>query len=50
LAQGKLVKGITSLKYFCEKYKPAKVIRTSLADYREEERMTNLPLYAIDLI
>ena len=36
-----------SFKYFCEKYKPTKAIRTSLADYKEEEWMTNLPLYAI---
>ena len=39
-----------SFKFFCEKYKPAKAIRTSLADYREEDRMTNLPLYAINLL
>jgi len=37
-----------SFKYFCEKYKPAKAIRTSLADYKEENSMTNLPLYAIN--
>ena len=37
-----------SFKYFCEKYKPAKAIRTSLADYKEENWMTNLPLYAIN--
>ena len=39
-----------SFKYFCEKYKPAKAIRTSLSDYKEENRMTNLPLYAINMI
>ena len=39
-----------SFKHFCEKHKPTKAIRTSLADYKEEERMTNLPLYAINLI
>ena len=39
-----------SFKYFCEKYKPAKAIRTSLADYKEEDWMTNLPLYAISTI
>ena len=37
-----------SFKFFCEKYKPAKAIRTSLADYKQEEWMTNLPLYAIN--
>jgi predicted AAA+ superfamily ATPase len=36
-----------SFKFFCEKYKPAKAIRTSLADYKEETWMTNVPLYAI---
>jgi predicted AAA+ superfamily ATPase len=39
-----------SFKYFCEKYKPTKAIRTSLADYKEENWMTNLPLYAINMI
>ena len=39
-----------SFKFFCEKYKPAKAIRTSLADYQEESWMTNLPLYAINSI
>ncbi|GAP72145.1 hypothetical protein SAMD00024442_25_33 [Candidatus Symbiothrix dinenymphae] len=39
-----------SFKFFCEKYKPAKAIRTSLADYKEESWMTNVPLYAIGLI
>ena len=39
-----------SFKLFCQKYKPAKAIRTSLADYKEQEWMTNLPLYAINSI
>jgi len=39
-----------SFRFFCEKYKPAKAIRTSLNDYKQEDRMTNLPLYAINLI
>jgi predicted AAA+ superfamily ATPase len=39
-----------SFKLFCEKYKPAKAIRTSLADYKEENWMTNIPLYAISTI
>jgi len=39
-----------SFKYFCEKYKPTKAIRTSLADYKEESWMTNVPLYAINAI
>jgi predicted AAA+ superfamily ATPase len=39
-----------SFKFFCEKYKPARAIRTSLADYKEETWMTNVPLYAIDMV
>ena len=39
-----------SFKLFCEKYKPAKAIRTSLAGYKQENWMTNLPLYAINAI
>lgn len=36
-----------SFRLFCEKYNPTKAIRTSLTDYKEEEWMTNIPLYAI---
>ena len=36
-----------SFKLFCEKYNPQKAIRTSLADYKEESWMENVPLYAI---
>lgn len=36
-----------SFRLFCEKYKPLKAIRTSLTDYKEEEWMTNVPLYGI---
>jgi len=43
-------RGITSLKYFCEKHKPAKAIRTSLTDYKQESWMTNVPLYAINTV
>ena len=39
-----------SFKFFCEKYKPEKAIRTSLTDYKPEEWMTNVPLYAINTI
>jgi len=39
-----------SFKLFCQKYQPAKAIRTSLTDYKQEELMTNLPLYAINSI
>lgn len=40
----------TSFKFFCDKYRPQKAIRTSLADYRKEGWMTSLPLYAINTI
>ena len=36
-----------SLKAFCEKYHPACAVRTSMSDYREQEWMTNIPLYNI---
>lgn len=39
-----------SLKYYCQKYKPGCAVRTSMSDYREEEWLTNVPLYAINLL
>jgi len=36
-----------SLKAYCQKYQPKMAIRTSMSDFRTEEWMTNLPLYAI---
>jgi predicted AAA+ superfamily ATPase len=36
-----------SFKLFCEKFKPKTAIRTSLSNYREEDWMTNVPLYVI---
>lgn len=36
-----------SFRLFCQKYNPTKAIRSSLSDYKEEEWMTNVPLYAI---
>lgn len=36
-----------SLKAFIEKYNTNKNIRTSMSDYREEEKLINIPLYAI---
>ena len=35
------------LRLFCEKYKPETAIRTSMSDYREQDWMTNVPLYCI---
>jgi predicted AAA+ superfamily ATPase len=36
-----------SLKTFAEKFHPAISVRTSMADYKREEWLLNLPLYAI---
>lgn len=36
-----------SLKTYAEKYNPDISIRTSMADYREQSWLTNVPLYAI---
>ena len=36
-----------SLKAYREKYQPSRSIRSSLADYKEEESLINLPLYLI---
>ena len=36
-----------SLKTFCQKYSPRTAIRTSMSDFRKEDWLTNLPLYAI---
>lgn len=36
-----------SFKNYCEKYSPTKAIRTSMSDYRKQDWMTNIPLYAI---
>lgn len=39
-----------SLKNYCLKYRPKQAIRTSLSDYRQEDWLTNLPLYAISAL
>ena len=36
-----------SLKVFMEKYGPEISVRTSMSDFRKQNRLTNLPLYAI---
>lgn len=36
-----------SLKSYCEKYKPNRAVRTSMSDYKQEDLLLNLPLYAI---
>ena len=37
-----------SLKTYCEKFKPNKAIRLSMADYRQEDWLLNLPLWAVE--
>ena len=39
-----------SLRTYCEKYSPEISIRTSMADFKKEDWLTNLPLYAIEEI
>ena len=39
-----------SLKTYCEKFKPNKAIRTSMSDYRQEEWLLNLPLWAVETL
>jgi len=39
-----------SLKSYCLRYGPKYAIRTSMSDYKKEERLTNLPLYAVNMI
>lgn len=39
-----------SLKVYVQKYLPARAVRTSMSDYRKEDWMTNVPLYAINTL
>lgn len=39
-----------SLKTYREKYSPEMAIRTSMADYKKEDGLVNLPLYAISFL
>lgn len=39
-----------SLKVYCQKFEPIMAFRTSMSDYRNEEWMTNIPLYAINAL
>lgn len=39
-----------SLKTYRDKFSPQVCIRTSMADYKKEEWLINLPLYAIEQI
>jgi hypothetical protein len=39
-----------SLRTYRDKYMPELSIRTSMADYKKEDQMVNLPLYAVEEI
>lgn len=39
-----------SLKAYCQKYRPEYAVRLSMKDYRQEEWLTNVPLYAVKTI
>ena len=39
-----------SLKVFCQKYNPVIAVRSSMSDYKKEDWLINLPLYAISEI
>jgi len=39
-----------SLKVYFEKFKPKNAVRVSMADYKKEEWLLNLPLYAVERI
>ncbi len=39
-----------SLKSYFERYNPEKAVRTSIADFREEDWLINIPLYAIGVL
>ena len=39
-----------SLKNYCLKYHPRVAVRTSLSDYRQEDWLTNVPLYAVPVL
>ncbi len=39
-----------NLKTFCEKYQPKMAIRASMTDYKQEEKLLNLPLWAVEMI
>ena len=39
-----------SLKVYVEQFQPEKAIRFSMADYREQDWMMNVPLYVVNII
>ncbi len=41
---------VKSLKTYCEKFQPEIAVRTSMADYKKEDWLIDLPLYAVEEI
>lgn len=39
-----------SLKTYCGKFKPKTAVRTSMSDYKKEDWLTNIPLWAVEII
>jgi len=39
-----------SLKMFCEKHNPSSAIRTAMTDYKREDWLLNLPLWAVETV
>jgi len=39
-----------SLKVFREKFNPVLTVRTSMSDFRKQDQLVNIPLYAISLL
>lgn len=39
-----------SLKSYCQKYSPKYAIRTSMSDFRQEDWLINIPLYAVNVL
>ena len=39
-----------SLKVYREKFKPEIVLRISMSDFRQQDWLTNIPLYAVNLV
>ncbi|MBP5156278.1 MAG: DUF4143 domain-containing protein [Treponema sp.] len=39
-----------SLRAYCDKFNPARAVRTSMSGYREQDWMTNVPLWCISCV
>ena len=39
-----------SLRFYCQKYSPHNAVRTSMSDFRKEDWLINVPLYAVGIL